>query len=169
LLNFASHNPKTKTMTRVDKTYQQGIRSIFITDDDEDDQGMLKDALKDISPAYKIETFRTCAELFAMLEHFTADMLFVDLDMPGKNGLQCIKDIKANDTTAKVPIVVFSSTSRESNIEVAYQAGAHLFMVKPSSYFGLINTLRKVLSLDWSIPEEVKSNQYINEKYLPFA
>ena len=32
-------------MTKVDKTYQQAIQAIFITDDDDDDQGMLKDAL----------------------------------------------------------------------------------------------------------------------------
>ena len=156
-------------MTKVDKTYQQAIQAIFITDDDDDDQGMLKDALKDINPAYKIETFRTCVELFSMLDHFKADMLFVDLDMPGKNGLQCIQDLKANEKTADVPIVVFSSTSREANIEVAYEVGAHLFLSKPSSYSGLTNTLKKVMSLDWSNPDEVKDSQYVNEKYLPFA
>ena len=104
-----------------------------------------------------------------MLDHFKADMLFVDLDMPGKNGLQCIQDLKANEKTADVPIVVFSSTSREANIEVAYEVGAHLFLSKPSSYSGLTNTLKKVMSLDWSNPDEVKDSQYVNEKYLPFA
>lgn len=156
-------------MTSVDKTYQQAIHTIFFVDDDEDDRTLLSDALKNVKGGPKIETFNSCAHLFSMLAHLKPDILFLDLDMPFKNGLECIVDIKSNPKTDDLPIVVFSSTSKLNNIQAAYELGAHLFVIKPALYTELLDSLNRLLLLDWSCPDAIRQTRWIDGRFVPFT
>ena len=159
---------KTTNMKVVDKNYQQAIHTIFIADDDEEDLQILSQALREIKPNLTIETFTKTDDLFSMLNHLMPDVIFLDLVMPCKNGLVCIKELRENEQTRNIPIIVFSSTSRPTNIEVAYEMGANLFLIKPAFYQSLVATLEMLLAFDWSDPEAVKKTRFVNDKYIPF-
>ena len=156
-------------MTTTDTKHQQAIRTIFIADDDTDDLLLFSDALARVHPAIKLENVRNGIELLSLLSHLKPDLLFLDLEMPGKNGLECLVEIRENPQYTHLPVVVFSSTSRPANIDTAYEMGADLFFVKPANYNELVNSIRSILELDWSAPSQIKEKYLVNGHYVPFV
>lgn len=143
------------------------IQTIIIADDDSDDELLFRHALSEVEPTIKLEATKDGNELLSLLQNFKPDMLFLDLDMPAKNGLECLKAIRSNAVYTDLPIIVFSSTSRKSNIDVAYEMGANLFFIKPSFYKDLVATLQLILQLNWSEPTRIKEKFFQNGTYLP--
>ena len=145
------------------------IHSIIVADDDSDDRLFLEDVLHEVAPTKSVTSVKDGQELLALFAHFIPDFLFLDLEMPRKNGLECLKEIRNNPATKDLPTVVFSSTNRDYNIDVAYEMGAHLFFSKPSSYDDLKVAMQTILSLDWSNPEAIRQQHYVEGTYLPFT
>jgi CheY-like chemotaxis protein len=144
------------------------IQSIILADDDRDDHDFFRDALSQIDPHINLTTVENGDELLSLLKHYIPDFIFLDLDMPGKNGLECLKSIKNNEVLDKIPVVIFSSTSRPANIDTAYEMGADLFFIKPSNYNDLVSSVGAILKLDWSRPHEVKEKYFINNRFVAF-
>lgn len=126
------------------------IETIIIADDDLDDQLIFRQAMHEVAPHIKLEATKDGNELLSLLQSYKPDLLFLDLDMPAKNGLECLKAIRSNPVYADMIVIVFSSTTRPANIEVAYEMGADLFFIKPSFYQELIDTLHFILKADWT-------------------
>ena len=141
---------------------QVSIKTIFIADDDMDDLLLFQDALGSVDPEIKLEHVSNGIQLLSLLGHLKPDLLFLDLDMPGKNGLECLVEIRQNPLYVVLPIVVFSSTTRPANIETAYEMGADLFFIKPANYNDLIASIRAILALNWNEPSVIKDQYYVN-------
>ena len=144
------------------------IRSIILADDDRDDHDFFRDALSQIYPGIKLTTVENGEELLSLLTHYIPDFIFLDLDMPGKNGLECLTEIKNSDKLMRIPVVIFSSTSRPANIDTAYEMGADLFFIKPSNYNDLVSSIGAIFRLDWSEPAVVKEKYFINDRFVAF-
>src|SRR5687767_5441290 len=156
-------------MTSVDRKHQQAIHTIFIADDDSDDRLILSQALKEIDPAVQVESTQNGNELMSLLSHLKPDFLFLDLEMPYKNGLECLREIRNHPQLADLPVVVFSSTSRPVNIDVAYEMGADLFFIKPSIFKTLVASIKAILALDWKDRVHIKDAYVLNGKYTAFT
>jgi len=156
-------------MNHPDPKNSKKLTTILIADDDDDDILLITDILGHIDPGVKAEVVRNGLDLLSLLSHFVPDLLFLDLDMPGKNGLECLVEIRANPIYASMPVVIFSSTSRPANIETAYEMGADLFFIKPANYQDLIVSMRAILALDWGHPAKVKEQYLVNGRYQAFA
>lgn len=151
-----------------DQLRQPDIRTVFIADDDSDDLMLFQDALATIDSKIKLEHVENGNALLSLLNHLRPDLLFLDLDMPGKNGLECLVEIRKNPRYTSLPIVVFSSTSRPANIETAYEMGGDLFFIKPAIFNDLVSSIRAILELDWSQPSRVKEKYFVNGRYIAF-
>lgn len=145
------------------------IQSIIVADDDSDDRLFLEDVLHEVAPSKSVTSVKDGQELLSLFSHFIPDLLFLDLEMPRKNGLECLKEIRNNPATKDLPIVVFSSTNRDYNIDVAYEMGAHLFLSKPNSYDDLKLAMQTILSFDWTNPLAITKQYFVNGTYLPFT
>lgn len=152
----------------VEKLNKQALQSVLLAEDDPDDHDFFTEALNEISTSIKLIAVKNGEELMALLENFLPDIIFLDLDMPYKNGLECISEIRANIKLEKIPVVVFSSTTRPSNIDTAYEMGADLFFIKPSAYNDLVSSTKAILNLDWQQPSAVKEQYCINGRYVAF-
>ncbi len=89
--------------------------------------------------------------LMASLDHTThrrPDLLVTDINLPGKTGLDLVRDIKATPVLRSLPCVVFSSSSAESDIRAAYDALASGYLTKPITPGDYLNTLR-ILTNYW--------------------
>ena len=148
---------------------QQAIQSIILADDDRDDHDFFQTALQEIDPSKKLNIVTDGAQLIALLENYVPDLIFLDLDMPCKNGLECLREIRSNAVLQNLPVVVFSSTSRPANITTAYEMGGNLFFTKPSNYIDLVTAIRSILSMDWSNPSAIKEKFLIQNTYTPFT
>ena len=118
---------------------------IILADDDEDDRLFFTDAFSELKIQTKVDTFKDGVELMNYLndpEAILPNVLFLDLNMPKKNGIECLHEIKSNDRFKDIAIAIYSTSSSEEDIEETFVYGANIYIKKPSDF----NTLKKVLS-----------------------
>jgi len=120
---------------------------IFLAEDDADNCELFAEALQKVSATSILEQAEDGVVLLQKLYAATRipDVIFLDLNMPRKNGWECIAEIKATPRFQDIPVVIFSASSRERDKEQLYQAGATLFIVKPDCFQHLIQVIRDVL------------------------
>ena len=145
------------------------VESIVLAEDSLEYCFFFKKALKQVDPQKKFLSVNDGDKLIRLLENYLPDLLFLDLAMPCKNGVQCIKEIKEQREYSSMPIIVFSVTDDDKAIQVAYGLGANLYIVKPNEYTQLVQMLKTVLSMDWSNPKSITKQQFQNNKYLPLT
>jgi CheY-like chemotaxis protein len=145
------------------------ITSIVLADDDLDDVSVFMDILKEYNPSMQVEDVQDGYQLTKLLQHYCPDLLFLDLEMPRKNGLECLVEIRNNPLICNLPIVVFSSTTRAANIQAAYEMGANLFLIKSHFFDEYRSSLKAILELDWSNPAAIKEQYRINDRYTAFS
>ena len=144
------------------------IRTVVFAEDDEDDQLYFKEVFREINADIQIVFVRDGNQLLQLLQNFLPDIVFLDLEMPYKNGLECLVQLRAEAPYADLPIVVFSSTMRPANIQTAYEMGAHLFLHKSSKYSEYSDCLKKILSMDWDHPEKIRESHCSEMVYHSF-
>ena len=76
---------------------------------------------------------------------FVPDFIFLDINMPRMNGMQCLAEIKKLDHLENVKIIMFSTSADRKMISKSKELGATEFLLKPSAIGLLINTLTKIL------------------------
>lgn len=132
--------------------------NIFYTDDDFEDVEMFIDAASETSDQIQVTIQGNGNELLLQLKNPPPfpTMIFLDLNMPVKNGYEVLKEIKESAHLKNFPVVIFTTSNHASAIEITRNLGASLFIPKPSSFFSLINILKYVLAIDWKtfIPSE---------------
>jgi len=153
----------------IEKLNGYRLRSIILAEDDPDDHDFFLQAVMEIDSSVKLTTVNNGEELMSLLKNFIPDIVFLDLDMPHKNGLQCIAEIRSNGPIRHIPIVIFSSTTRPANIDTAYEMGADLFFIKPPVYNDLVASVRAILHLDWTQPSSIKAQYYVNGRHVAFV
>ncbi|AZI20884.1 response regulator [Chryseobacterium taklimakanense] len=118
---------------------------IVLADDDADDRLFFTDAFDELKINTKVQTFNDGAELMDYLNSENPqlpEILFLDLNMPKKNGIECLHEIKANPKFENIAVAIYSTSSSEEHIEETFVSGANIYIKKPNDF----NTLKKVLS-----------------------
>ena len=115
---------------------------IVIVDDDSDDRGLIKDAFLENNPDKNLILLENGESLIDFLTTLSQteypSLILLDLNMPGKDGREALKEIKRNTKTHHIPVVVFSTSSLDKDRIVSYELGANCFLTKPSSYQEMI-------------------------------
>jgi len=122
---------------------------LLMADDDEDDCLFFTDAIRQINADIKVTTVHNGVKLMKALTESKElpDIIFLDLNMPQKNGFECLKELKAIPRLKNVPVVIYSTTSHAADVNLTYATGANLYIQKPSQYTQIKAVLNKVLSL----------------------
>ncbi len=126
-------------------------KNVFIADDDEDDRLLFARALNEIDKNINCE-FATDGQsaLLALRESvILPDILFLDLNMPKINGLECLRRIKDDIYLVKLPIVIFTTSQNPGDIESTHSLGANVYFSKPANYNDLKERLERILNLDF--------------------
>ncbi|MBY0486873.1 MAG: response regulator [Flavobacteriaceae bacterium] len=119
--------------------------NITLADDDEDDRLFFTDAFSELKINTKVNTFNDGVELMDYLndvDSILPNVLFLDLNMPRKNGVECLLEIKQNNRFDDIAIAIYSTSSSEEHIEETFVNGANIYIKKPNDF----NTLKKILS-----------------------
>jgi len=122
---------------------------LLLVDDDVDDQMLFQDAIREIDASIKVETAMNGVDALKVLSvnEIAPDYIFVDLNMPLMNGIQCLQEIKKLPDYAHVPVIIYSTSSYERDILQTINNGAFYYIVKPFSFQELCDKLRKVLTM----------------------
>jgi len=90
-----------------------------------------------------LHTVNNGVELMAYLNKKNAQLphiVFLDLNMPRKNGLECLKEIRNNDKLKSISIAIYSTSVNENDMDETFRYGANIYISKPNN----INMLRQL-------------------------
>ncbi len=123
---------------------------LLLADDDLDDCEFFQDALKYIDHPVNLSVVNNGVELMDFLLSERAvhpDVLFLDLNMPKKSGLQCLAEIKSSDTLSHIPIIIFSTSLDKTVVKDMFNLGANHYIQKPGQFSSLKMVLKKAITL----------------------
>ncbi len=148
------------------------IKHLIVADDDEDDQMLLKEAIHDFSDTIEITITPDGRQLMNFLyKGNLPDLILLDLNMPYKNGTDCLKEIKSNPEWRHIPIVILSTSRNTRDIELCFNYGANLFFTKPCSFYSLKTLIHSILGINWTEFKTISSKhaftQIATTGYMP--
>ncbi len=125
---------------------------ILLADDDEDDRLIFTDAFKEIKIKTKVNVVKDGNELMSFLkgpDNDLPDVLFLDLNMPCKSGMECLAEIKSDNRLIDMAIVIYSTSASETDIEETFVKGANVYLQKPNDFDVLKKLLSEVIVINW--------------------
>jgi len=136
---------------------------ILLAEDDDTDRLLFDEALSELPVTANLITVGNGEELIDWLtddKNELPDVLFLDLNMPRKNGFAALGQIKRDSRFEELPVFIFSTANDEEMIKQVYKDAAHYFIRKPNKFAKLKSLIYKSLKLvannDMSLP--VKEN-----------
>ncbi len=131
---------------------QNELIHVLLADDDEDDRFFFRDAFDEIKIKTAVNIVMDGLELMEYLEKpdiVLPHILFLDLNMPRKGGMECLLEIKSNPRFNDVAIAIYSTSASDEDIEETFVKGANVYIKKPSDFEALKKVLLKVISINW--------------------
>ncbi|ALM48022.1 transcriptional regulator [Flavobacterium psychrophilum] len=125
---------------------------IMLADDDEDDRLFFKEAFEEVKINYDISAFNDGEQLMEHLYNDAnplPDIIFLDLNMPRKSGIECLKEIRANERLKRISVAIYSTSSSEQDIEDTFVSGANVYIKKPNDFNMLKKILSDVVHINW--------------------
>jgi CheY-like chemotaxis protein len=122
---------------------------ILLADDDESDRLLFKEAFGELKIKSVVHTVNNGIQLMDYLNKKDAalpHLIFLDLNMPRKNGLECLKEIRSNEKFKEIPIAIYSTSAFKNDIDETFSNGANVYIKKPSDFNILKQLLTKVVS-----------------------
>lgn len=131
---------------------QKDFTLITLADDDEDDRLLFTDAFDELKINTVVSTFNNGQLLMDYLNNpdsVLPHIIFLDLNMPIKNGIDCLKEIKQNDKFKNIAIAIYSTSSSDEDVENTFVLGANVYIKKPSEFNTLKEVLNDVVTTNW--------------------
>lgn len=139
--------------------------NILLADDDHDDCMFFKQALEELDTTSNLTTVHDGEQLMDYLNSAVAenvgavgaedflplqplpDIIFLDINMPRKNGIECLAEIKRNEKLKLIPVVMFSTTNSWDTINQLFKSGSNVYIHKPSDFTQLKQVINHALPI----------------------
>ena len=125
---------------------------VLLADDDEDDRLFFKEALEDIKIKSVVTTVNDGIELMEYLnqaDFILPDVVFLGLNMPRKNGIQCLEEIRNNNALKSLTVAIYSTSGAERDIEETFVKGANVYIKKPNDFTTLKKVVEEAMRINW--------------------
>lgn len=126
---------------------------VMLADDDKDDQETFGEALRETDISTELTIVDNGQELLNTLKDPSEpnpDIIFLDINMPVKNGNEVLAEIKKDADLKEIPTVMLSTSENVKDVEKSFNAGASLYVRKPYSFKNFILMLKKIFLLKWA-------------------
>jgi twitching motility two-component system response regulator PilH len=114
-------------------------KKILIVDDSPTTRELMIDALK--NKGFRILTASNGEEALTKAQNETPDLILLDVVMPGQNGFQVCRQLKTNDMTRNIKVVLVTSKNQKSDKFWGLKQGADDYLVKPFEKVDLIRCI----------------------------
>ena len=124
---------------------------ILLAEDDDDDFALTRDALIESHLVNELRRVKDGEELMAYLHQNRASgdqetsplpgLILLDLNMPRKDGRECIREIRVDSALRAIPIVVLTTSKAEEDVLRSYELGVNSFIKKPVTFQGLVEAV----------------------------
>ncbi len=125
---------------------------LLMADDDADDCMLMKNAIREIFRSDNFHCLPDGQELMDYLNRRGAyqdpaefplpDLILLDLNMPRKDGFKALQEIKENPDLRCIPVVIYTTSRAQEQIELSYSLGANSYIVKPMTFEDLVKCLK---------------------------
>jgi CheY-like chemotaxis protein len=125
---------------------------ILLVDDDADDRNTFKDALSELKINTNLTLLEDGRHLLEYLQNPAnkiPDILFLDLNMPYKTGVECLIEIRQYPEFNDLSIAIYSTSSTEKDIEETFINGANIYIRKPNNFTELKRVLNDVVNTNF--------------------
>lgn len=124
--------------------------NIFLADDDKADCLLFKEALEELPVSVRLTIVPNGEQLIEELAskgNKLPDVLFLDLNMPRKNGFASLGEIKRNPRLQELPVVIFTTSSELESVKKVFRDAAHYYICKPVDFSQLKKVIYEALTL----------------------
>lgn len=118
--------------------------NLLLAEDDESDRMVFTEAINELALPVNLKMVNNGTQLLNWLsseENLIPDMLFLDLNMPQKNGFACLAKIRLMEKVNQVPVVIYSHSFDPEVANLLHRLGAHYYIRKPANF----EVLKKVI------------------------
>jgi two-component system, chemotaxis family, response regulator Rcp1 len=125
-------------------------------------EGKVRNNLFVIEDGFMVMPFLRSEEEFANTPH--PDLILLDLNLPGRDGREILKDIKNDPEFKKIPIVILTSSQDEKDVLQAYDLYVNCYITKPVDLDQFINVVKSIESF-WLIIVQLPSRAITEEGF----
>lgn len=136
----------------------------MLADDDPDDCLIFREALAEVNIAAELTISLDGQQLMEALDKTVPpepDVIFLDLNMPRKNGMECLTEIRSTKKLKHIPVIIFSTSHNLHTVDEMYKHGANYYFCKPNDF----SKLKKVLETVLSFPSQLMIHQPQREHF----
>jgi len=127
---------------------EQKPTTFFYLDDDSDDLSFFQEAVDEIGET--VTLFEMGDDMLHSLKNPPSpSVVFLDLNMPIKNGFEILQEVRSSENFKNIPIVVYSTSNGIDTVMKCFNLGANLFITKAVSLSGLKKAITHVAQMDW--------------------
>lgn len=145
------------------------FREVFIVEDDIEDYHFLVEGLEQVLGGCETHHALDGVDALITLKSGSAkpDIIFIDLNIPLKNGIETLKLLKQDEEFQNIPVVVYAASHYLKDVHASYMEGAHYYLITPKVSEALVIALeRLVFRLNKSLERPGKTCFVIGEKSL---
>ena len=139
-----------------DKQDSKVRKTCLLVDDDEDDTEIFAIAMAEADSSIDCVFASDGAAALSMLEDkaFVPDYIFLDLNMPQMSGKECLVEIRKRQHLSSVPVIIFSTSASQRDIEDTEAMGASSFITKPPLIATLTEKLLEVVDDNYALKKK---------------
>jgi CheY-like chemotaxis protein len=119
---------------------------ILLIDDDADEHELFLAALETVCKSCTFLSARGTDEALRILDSVTPDFIFLDINMPAKDGFTCLSEIKRRENTRHIPVEMYSTSNAGRDRNTSLALGACGYIQKSSSFHELCRSVREALT-----------------------
>jgi DNA-binding response OmpR family regulator len=120
------------------------MTAILIADDDEDIRDLV--AFKLEAAGFDVTIVDNGLSALSAARDDPPDLVVLDVMMPGLSGIDVCRALRAEQSTAHLPIILLTARAQEGDVQVGFGAGADDYVVKPFSPRELVSRVEAVLA-----------------------
>ncbi len=120
---------------------------VVMADDDADDCMLAKEAFEEVASKAMVLCVEDGIKLMDLLLNGSRlpSLILMDLNMPGKDGRQALKEIRSIQSLQHIPIIIFTTSHEEKDIVFSQEMGADLFFTKPAHFSEWVNIVKMLI------------------------
>ena len=116
---------------------------IIVVEDDADTSVLLELRLR--QAGYRVQCLRDGAAAAETIAELQPDLVVLDVELPGLNGLAVLAKLRTSPATDSIPVLLLSARARPGDIEQGLRSGAQAFLPKPFRLSDLLDTIKELL------------------------
>lgn len=142
MLFLRSQRPELIAFKDAEMTDSQ--KTVMIIEDEPDAAEMFAEMMR--VNGFRVVKLLASLPAIEALEKEQPDLVILDVMMPDVSGLDVLRHMRANRSTASTPVIIVSAKSMPSDVKTGLEAGASIYLTKPVGFLDLKNAVERVFS-----------------------